>query len=142
MFPSERASEKNSESLLLFLLHGTEFPVVFFSAEWFGTEFQVFASIVVPRKGIPSCFLFRGKVQNRITRVCFYFCSLVQNSEHFSPLQNGSERNSEFSVPRNSRNSARTNQLLHLFRLHGIIFFCQKWPTLPLCPTESNVHDF
>jgi len=61
----------------------------------FGTEFREFASTFVPRNGIPSCFLFRGMVQKRIPRVCFYFCSMVQNSEHFSPLRNGSEGNSE-----------------------------------------------
>ncbi len=79
-------------------------------------------SIFAPRNGIPSCFFFHGMVRNRITsvcfyfcsmernselfsllwngsewnpRVCFYFCSTVQNSEHFSPLQKGLEQNSE-----------------------------------------------
>ncbi len=74
---------------------GTEFRVVVSSAEWFGTEFQVFAYSFVPRNGIPSCFHFCGMVQNRILSVCFKFCSMVQNSEHFSPLRNGSEWNSE-----------------------------------------------
>ncbi len=32
---------------------------------------------------------------NRIPRVCFYFFSTDRNFEHFSPLRNGSERNSE-----------------------------------------------
>jgi hypothetical protein len=66
LFSSETASEENSESLSLFLSYGTEFRVVFSSG-----------------------------VQNRFMRVCFYFCSMAQNSEHFSPLRNGSERNSE-----------------------------------------------
>jgi hypothetical protein len=47
----------NSESLFLFLFHGTEFRVVFSSAEGFGTELWEFASIFVPSYGIPSCFL-------------------------------------------------------------------------------------
>ncbi len=38
MFLSETASERNSESLYLFLFYGTEFRVVFSSAEWFRTE--------------------------------------------------------------------------------------------------------
>jgi hypothetical protein len=42
----------------------SEFGVVASSAEWFGTEFQMFAYIFVPRNGIPSCFLFHGMVQN------------------------------------------------------------------------------
>jgi len=36
-------SEQNSESLLLFLLHGTEFRAVFSSTERFGREFREFA---------------------------------------------------------------------------------------------------
>jgi hypothetical protein len=47
-----------------FLLHGKEFRVVFSSAELFGTEFREFVSILVPRNGIPSCFLFRRRVRN------------------------------------------------------------------------------
>ncbi len=45
-----------------------------------------------------------GMLWNAIPRVCIYF----------SALRNGSR---EFSVPRNSRNSAGTNQLFRLFRL-------------------------
>ena len=90
-----KCSEGNSESSLLFLFNGTEFRVVFYSVEWFGTEFREFASILVPRNGIPSCVLFRRRVRNRIMGVCFYFCSTEQNSELFSLPRKGSERNSE-----------------------------------------------
>jgi hypothetical protein len=34
-------------------------------------------------------------LRNRIPGVCFYVFSTEWNSEHFSPLRNGSERNSE-----------------------------------------------
>ncbi len=61
--------EGNSESLLIFPFHGTEFRVVFSSAEGFGREFRDFASIFGLRDGIPSCFLFRGRVRNRIPRI-------------------------------------------------------------------------
>jgi hypothetical protein len=57
-------SEQNSKCLLIILLRRTGFRVVFSSAEWFRTEFRAFASI----------------------------CSMVQNSEHFSPLRNSSQR--------------------------------------------------
>ncbi len=67
----------------------------FSSAEWFGTEFRQFASLFVPRNGIPSCFLFRWRVWKGILRVCFYFCFHGRNPELFSLLQKGSERNSE-----------------------------------------------
>jgi hypothetical protein len=39
-------------------------PCCFLFREMVGTEFQVFASIFVPRKGILNCFLFHGIVQN------------------------------------------------------------------------------
>jgi len=84
-------SEWNSENL-----HGTEFRVVFSSAEGFGTELWEFASIFVPRNGIPSYFLFRGRVRNGIPR---------------------------FSVPRNNRNSVGNNHLFRLFRLPRNYFF-------------------
>jgi hypothetical protein len=68
-------AERNSDSLFLFLFHGTEFRVVFSSAEGFGTEFREYASNFVPRSGIPSYFLFRGRVRNGIPRG---FCSAEQ----------------------------------------------------------------
>jgi hypothetical protein len=75
LFRGRNGSEGHSESLLLFLFHGTKFRVVYSSAEGFETEFRLFASILVPRNGIPSCFLFRGRVRNGIPRV---FCSAEQ----------------------------------------------------------------
>jgi len=79
-FQEFHASERNSESLLLFLFHGTEFRVVFSFAEWFGIEFQVFRSeflesIFVLRYRILSNFLVCGMVWNGIPRV---FCSVEQ----------------------------------------------------------------
>jgi hypothetical protein len=47
-----KGSERNSENLLLFWFHGTEFRVVFSSAEGFGTEFRDF--LFRGRTGIPS----------------------------------------------------------------------------------------
>jgi hypothetical protein len=111
----------------------------------FGTEFQELASIFGPWNGVSRFFLFRGMVRNGIPRVCFYFCYAERNSEHFALPRNGSELNAEslllplfhctefrtiftstewfgtelrgFSIPRNSRNSAGTNEWFHLFRL-------------------------
>ncbi len=70
-------------------------------------------------------------VRKGIPRVCFYFCSTERNSELFTLPRKGSKRNSkclllvlfhgtefrEFSVPRNSRNSAGNNHKFRLFRL-------------------------
>ncbi len=55
-------SERNAESLLLVLFHGTEFRAFFSSAERFGTEFRQFS---VPRNSRNSpeqsnCSVFRG----------------------------------------------------------------------------------
>ncbi len=75
-FRPRHASERNSE-LLSLPRNGLE------------PNFQVFACSSVPRNGIPSFF------PSRNPSVCFLFFSMVQNSEHFSPLRNGSERNSE-----------------------------------------------
>ncbi len=70
------SSEQNSESLLLFLFHGLEFRVVFFSAEGFGGRgFREFASLFVPLNGILSCFLFHGRIPKETPRV---FCSAEQ----------------------------------------------------------------
>jgi hypothetical protein len=112
-----------SSILPRFFLHGTEFRVVFSSAEWFGTEFREFASILfhrtefrfvfssaggfgtefreyasifVPQNGILSCFLFRGRVRNGIPEVF---------------------------VPRNSRNSVGNKHLFRLFSLPRNYFF-------------------
>ncbi len=92
-----------------------------------------FASIFVTRNGIPSCFLFRGMVQNRITRVGFYFCSLVQNSKPFSPLQNGSERNSESFLFRGTAGipPEQTNcSIYSVFRGKFFVRNCQPYGTM------------
>ncbi len=118
-FCPRHASERNSESLLLFLFHGTEFRVGFSSAEWFGKQFQVFASIFVPRNRIPSCFLFRGMVQKGIfcrgfaskfvpryrIPIIFPLCGMIRNG--FPRVFCSKEQ----------PDSAGTNQLFHIFRL-------------------------
>ncbi len=76
-----------------------------------------------PRKGIPSCFLFRWSVWKGIPRVRFYFCSTERNSELFSLPRKGSERNSEVFCSSNSRNSIGNNHLFRLFRLLRNYFF-------------------
>jgi hypothetical protein len=84
-------------------------------------KIPTFASIFVLRKGILSCFLFGGMVWNKIPRVCFYFCSTVQNSE-LSLSQNGWERSFLFrrtaEIP-----PEQTNCFVQTV-------FCRKLPTL------------
>ncbi len=50
--------EQNSKCLLLFLFHGTEFRVVFSSAEWFRTEFRKFPVLRNSRNSIRINQLF------------------------------------------------------------------------------------
>ena len=52
------------------------------------------AAFCATRNGIPSGFLFRGRVRNGIPRVCFYFCSTERNSKLFSLPRKDSELNS------------------------------------------------
>jgi hypothetical protein len=114
----------SSSFLPRFFLHETEFRVVFSSAEWFGTEFREFASIFVPRNGIPSCFLSPRKgsegnsesmrsifVPRNGIPSCFLFRGRVWN------------RIPEVSVPRNIRNSIGNKPLFRLFRLPRNYFF-------------------
>ncbi len=68
-FLPRNGSERNSESLLQFLLHGTKFRLIFSSAERFGMEFQEFASIFVSLYRIPSIFLLHGMVRNGNPRI-------------------------------------------------------------------------
>jgi hypothetical protein len=118
-----------------------------------------------PRNEIPSCFLFRAMVWNRILRVasifvplninlsrfssaegiggiprvCFYFCSTEQNSELFSLHRKCSEHKfQEFSVLGNSRNSVENNHLF-LYSIFCGIIFCRKFTTLAW-PSYSYVN--
>jgi hypothetical protein len=52
-------SERHSESLLLFMFHGTEFRVIFSSAEGFGTEFREFSVPQNSRNSVGINHLFR-----------------------------------------------------------------------------------
>ncbi len=70
-----RTSKVGLPRVCFFLFHRTEFRAFFSSAEWFGTEFRVFASIFVPLYRIPSIFLLQGMIRNGIPRV---FCSAEQ----------------------------------------------------------------
>ncbi len=51
--------EPNSESMLLFLFHGTEFRVIFSSAEGFGTEFREVSVPQNNRNSVGNDHLFR-----------------------------------------------------------------------------------
>jgi hypothetical protein len=111
------ASEQNSECLFLFFFHGTEFRAFLSSAERFGTEFREFS---VPRNG-----------SERNSESCFYFSSMVQNSEHSSPMWNGSERNSEIFLFRGTAGIPPEQTNCSVYSVFGGIIFCRKLPTLP-----------
>ncbi len=71
----QNASEQNSDSLLLFLFHRTEFRVASLPWNGFKMKFREFSSIFVPQSRIPSIFLLCGMVWNRIPGV---LCSAEQ----------------------------------------------------------------
>jgi hypothetical protein len=119
-----------------FVLHGTEFRVVFSSAEWFGTEFRAFASIFVLRNGIPSYFLFRGRVRNGIPRVCFYFCSMERYSELFSLLWKGSEWNSERFLFCGTAETPSEITVCFVYSVFSRIIFLSEIPN-PSCQAEA-----
>ncbi len=77
--PTLKGSEWNSEGSLLFLVYGTEFRVVFSSAEGFGTEFRE--------------FLFRGTVgipsEITICSVNSVFGGIIFLSEIPNPMRDG-----------------------------------------------------
>ncbi len=87
----QNGSEQNFKCLLI-LFQGTEFRVVFSSTVWFRRNSE---------------------------RLLLIF-SIVQNSNHFYRLQNGSEWNSESFL---FCGTAETNQLFRLFRLPRNNFF-------------------
>jgi hypothetical protein len=108
-FHPRNASEWNSESLLLFLFHGTEFQVVFSSA-----------SIFVSRNIIPSCFLLGGMVSNGIRRVCFYRIASIY----------GSEQNSKSFLSRGTTGIPAGESNCSVYSVFSRIIFCRKLPIL------------
>ncbi len=123
MYSSAKCFRTKSRKFASIFIQRTEFRIVFSSGEWFGIECREFASIFVPRYGIPSIFLLRGKVRNGIPRVCFYFCSMVWNSEHFSFPWNGSEQNSKsFRFRRTAGISSEQTICFIYSTFHGINF--------------------
>ncbi len=103
---------------------------VFSSMKCFGTKLRKFASIFVPWYWLQSCFLFGGMVQNRISRVCFYFYSTIWNSKHFSLPRNGSEQDFERFCSAEQPEFRRKKTICFVYSIFpGIIFFW-KLPTL------------
>ncbi len=96
------SSEWNSESLLLFRFHRTDFRVVFSSAEGFGRESLEFASI---------------------------FCSTERNSELFSLPRKGSERNSVSFLFRGTAGIPPEIIICSVYSVFRGIIFCRKFPT-------------
>ncbi len=101
------------------------FRVVFSSAEWFGTDFLEFASILASRNGIPGYILFRWRVWKGIPRDCFFFGPLNEFRVVFSSAEGFGTEFRERSVPRNRQNSVGNNHLFRLFVFHGIIFLSE-----------------
>jgi hypothetical protein len=106
---------RNRIPSVCFYCCSTERNSELFSLPRFRIELREFTSIFVPWYGIPGIFLLCRTVRNGIPRV---FCSAEQ--------------------PESRRNKPIVPSIPSLWNN----YFCQKWPTLPLCPTESNLQDF
>ncbi len=91
--------------------------------------FREFDSFFVSWNRIPSCFLFRGRVQSRIPGVASILFSRMEFRVVFNSVERFRTLFREFSVPCNSRNSVRKTHLFRLFRLPQN-YFCRKFPTL------------
>ncbi len=94
------SSERNSESLLLLLLLGTEFRAFFSSTEWFRMEFREFVSILF----------------NRI--------------EHFSIPRNGSERKTESFLFCGTAKIPPEQNICSVYFVFRRIIFCRKFLSL------------
>jgi hypothetical protein len=94
-FLPQNALERNSESLLIFFAPPKGILNCDSSAEWFGTEFREFVSILFHGTEFRTFFLFRGMVLNGVLRVCFYLCSTVRISTNFSLPRIGSKQKCE-----------------------------------------------
>ncbi len=73
-FLLQNSSKRNSESLLQILFHGTEFQVVFFSPEWFRTEFREFSATRNSQNSAGTNLLFR---LFRLPRNSFFFLKIA-----------------------------------------------------------------
>ncbi len=110
------STERNSESFSL--------PLEF------GREFREFASIFVPRNGIPSPFLFRWSVRKGIPRDCFYF---LFNGTEFQVLFSSAEGfGTEFRdfLFRGTAGIPSEITICSVYSVFRGIIFCRKFPTL------------
>ncbi len=62
---------RESDSKRKFPVRADRIESILPSAKCFRKTIRKFASIFVPRDGIPSRFLFRGMVWNKISKICF-----------------------------------------------------------------------
>ncbi len=112
------APEQNFESLLLFLFHLLEFQAV---------------------------FLFCKILRNKNSKVCFYFCSTVRNSEHFSLPRNGSEQSSESFLFRGTAGISLEITICYFYFIFRRIIFCRNLPSLGMregCGKEKTIFTY
>jgi hypothetical protein len=106
--------------------------------EWFGTASEGIFLFFVARKGIPSCVLFRGKVQNGIPRICIYFCSTERNI----PCCFLFHRRVRNRIPRFLfRRTTRIPSEITICSVYSVfpgIIFCRKFPNLVPAPLSSS----
>jgi hypothetical protein len=98
-------------------------------------------SIFGPRNGIPVIFASAEDSEGN-SESFFYFCSMEQNSEFFSPPQKGSEWNSESFLFRGTAGIPLEIPICSGYSVfHGIIL-CRKFPTIVLSPCLDQLDPF
>ncbi len=96
----------------------------------FGMEFREFASIFVPRSGIPSCFSLPQKGLERNSESLLLFLLHGTEFRVVSLLWKGSERNYERFLFRGTARIPSEIAVCSVYSIFRGIIFCRKFPTL------------
>ncbi len=123
-----RGTEQNQKLVLLNKWFVRTSTIIFSDTIFAMARFEKMIQNVIflfQQTELRACFLCE-MFCDKIPKVCFYFCSMVQNSEHFSLPRNCSERNSESyqfrgtaGIPPEQTNSSVYSDF------HGIIFLSE-----------------
>ncbi len=133
-----KGSERNSASMLLFLIHGTEFRVVFFSAEGFGMDVREFLfrgtagiSSEITICSVSSVFhgiIFLSEIPNPSPHTD-YFQSFTEHICSTARYMDFKGKTSVFYVLGNIKsvvNVTRVHQLLHFIFIKLTILFLKS----------------
>ncbi len=129
---------RNSDSLLLYLFHGTEFRVVFSSAEGFGREFREYASIFVSTERNSELFSLPLKCSERNSERFLLF--LLNGTEFRDVISSAEGFGTEFRgfLFRGTAGIPSEITICSSFPSSAELFFCRKFPTLVRGPNSDD----